>query len=143
MEIFIQFPHYGNFLLHKLKIAAETIEGKKLFPEIRYAYSFRLTFSFPSEWHLLGILTKDDSSINDTTCPAYARTLQFCSVLLSNKPYRKSRCTISSVKWLHLYSFRILRNIVKNPWNNNFLLSHSQSLFDILRNVIFVFYSIP
>ena len=42
VEIFIQFPHYGNFLLHKLNSCCgnysrgETIQGRKLFAEVRY-----------------------------------------------------------------------------------------------------------
>ena len=42
VEIFIKFPHYGNFLFHKLNSCrgnywrGETIQGRKLFAEIRY-----------------------------------------------------------------------------------------------------------
>ena len=41
VEIFIYFPHYGNFLLHKLNsyknyLRGETIEGGKLFKGANY-----------------------------------------------------------------------------------------------------------
>jgi hypothetical protein len=37
VEIFIQFPHYGNFLLRNLIVAKETIQGRKLLAEIHNA----------------------------------------------------------------------------------------------------------
>ena len=45
-EIFIQFPHYGNFLLHKLNSCCgnysrgKSIQGRKLFTKIRYSHFF-------------------------------------------------------------------------------------------------------
>ena len=41
VEIVILFPHYGNFLLHKLnRIAVETIEGWKLFKGGNYSRKY-------------------------------------------------------------------------------------------------------
>ena len=40
VEIFVQFPHYGNFLLHKWKTAAETIEGGNLLKGGNYSRKY-------------------------------------------------------------------------------------------------------